>query len=554
MRGSARHRGGAAAALAAALLLLAALAEVAAAAEFFCNPPAISADGLSDPGFREEYCPGLEWCKDNYPSGPDNDLAADRICTIQGVDYTLSFGQDPADFRNITYTLTDPSGNPLPSNLASKVLYVAVKKATLTCIYSTTTGAFYKSGYPDISPYLNPSPPAYFQMPLKVGGSDGSDFSHITVCMSDTSPPTSNVEVTADSSYDVTWTWGLVKDGALNSTNGRAADWVITSTADAVVSNTTITGTVTVSGTAQFNKLNLTVTGHPEALCTFVEGANDCSGLSPPGTQAPSSFTSRTCQYECSSIASSVPAVSLDVVATALLGTVSQGSKTTATVPVVDVTDEEAVLKDNAILPASGETLTTDYTESQAYSKKFNGTTTYTCTSPQCNGEPAENIATLTIPGSEQPPLTDDAYVDLSCRDLGIEFHNCAQAAQSKNKQRRRGSLANLVVPADGRKVNYSHAARQAIPAEVLQEIRRRSFLDVELLETARQLLAKKRAELQEGGRLRQLPPEPPERRPPPAAAAGGGGGEHQQQPPQQQQGQQQGQQHARPKREGNEL
>ena len=105
-------------------------------------------------------------------------------------------------------------------------------------------------------------------------------------------------------------------------------------------------------------------------------------------------------------------------------------------------------------------------------------------------------------------------------------------------------------MPADGRQVEFSSAARARIPPALLDEIRARSPLDAELYRMAKALLEHKRAALREAGLLRPLAPATDELRRVAAerrAAAGrggkgggaGGGGQAQAQGQQQQQQQQ---------------
>eukprot|EP00877_Chromochloris_zofingiensis_P003280 jgi/Chrzof1/12953/Cz07g13220.t1 len=88
---------------------------------------------------------------------------------------------------------------------------------------------------------------------------------------------------------------------------------------------------------------------------------------------------------------------------------------------------------------------------------------------------------------------------------LGAEFQRCASKAQGKNKMRKTSSLAHLALP-DGRQVEFAKAARKQIPDEVIQEIKRRNALDIELHHLARQLLLDQRKQHEAAGRLQQLP------------------------------------------------
>jgi hypothetical protein len=88
---------------------------------------------------------------------------------------------------------------------------------------------------------------------------------------------------------------------------------------------------------------------------------------------------------------------------------------------------------------------------------------------------------------------------------LGAEFQRCARRAQAKNIERRERSLINLMMP-DGRTVQFTKAARAAIPASVLREIRSLNPMDDALHRAALEALDARRARFEAAGRLQAMP------------------------------------------------
>jgi len=71
-------------------------------------------------------------------------------------------------------------------------------------------------------------------------------------------------------------------------------------------------------------------------------------------------------------------------------------------------------------------------------------------------------------PLTATPPYFPPPPADV---DLGTSFMRCATLAQQRNMDRKAKSLAQLAMP-DGRYVDFTKAARKAIPEAVMEAIR----------------------------------------------------------------------------------
>jgi hypothetical protein len=67
------------------------------------------------------------------------------------------------------------------------------------------------------------------------------------------------------------------------------------------------------------------------------------------------------------------------------------------------------------------------------------------------------------------PPTHQPTNPDMS---LGAEFRRCAARAQRRNQGRKAAALSDLAHPSDGRRVEFTKAARAKIPRSVIDEIR----------------------------------------------------------------------------------
>jgi len=88
---------------------------------------------------------------------------------------------------------------------------------------------------------------------------------------------------------------------------------------------------------------------------------------------------------------------------------------------------------------------------------------------------------------------------------LGVEVQRCAARAQKKSSTKRKASLAALTLP-DGRPLVFGKESRKKIPEEVIQEIRRKNALDIELHKLASELLQQQRSKHDAAGKLLKLP------------------------------------------------
>lgn len=105
----------------------------------------------------------------------------------------------------------------------------------------------------------------------------------------------------------------------------------------------------------------------------------------------------------------------------------------------------------------------------------------------------------------EQRAITRPAGVAQMNRTLGVEYQKCAYQSQRRNTQRRDSSLKRLAMPNNGPSVTFGKLARVKIPDEIIELIRRKNDLDVELHSAATRMLTEKRAALTSAHRLQDL-------------------------------------------------